>query len=200
MSPTFIRLLISTGATAVVLFLLSHYSVNWAVVGIFALAFFLPWLVGLRRSTYRTLMRLAIELLGPGLLWTLLMLTLIATLSAFTGKPGPSLRYLVSREMLQVTGIVYLVAAIPSLGYMLLMELGFALGLKRRSWPFLAYSTFIGALSGASLAVPKLMGWGGITNFLGRGDLVKLTMVAAISALLIGAILVWLEPKKETHP
>jgi hypothetical protein len=100
--------------------------------------------------------RIALELIGPPFLGAVLWnVMLTAELLAKMRADGFSLETTV--RALQAVGVIflfaYLVAGLPSIGYMLVMERFFARGLNPTSWRMVWLSTLLGSFCGAVIAL-----------------------------------------------
>lgn len=92
--------------------------------------------------------RIAIELLGPGLLGTMPILGTTLWTTAIEGG-----LWKLNTEMLQFVGVVllfgYAFAGVQSIAYAVIMEWRFSRGLDPRSWRMVGLSTVLGSASGA---------------------------------------------------
>ena len=105
--------------------------------------------------------RIAFELLGPALLGgAAATLWSWGTLVSHSMHQGESVLVAVSQLLIQmpVMALVYVLFAFPMIGvqaacYTAIMEWRFSRGLSPRSWPAVVLSTFLGYLSGLTLAL-----------------------------------------------
>ncbi len=118
--------------------------------------------------------RVAVELLAPPAVGAgLLLLYLACEGWRFTGQD--------LRELPALLGLAYVVAGLPSLAFMLAMELAFARGVAPRSWAGVLLAGGIGALSGLWVSV--------VLRFAVGGPVLRLLTVLGLSTgALVGLV------------
>jgi len=119
--------------------------------------------------------RIAFELLGPAFIAVFLYLSLL---------------FIVSRDLIVVKGFFmflvfgYVLSAIPSVVFTVLMEFAFARGLEGRSWRAVALASGLGALSGVAIALTFARGFDN-----GRGSFTLFPVLGFITGAIVGLMI-----------
>lgn len=179
MKPLYLKLLVSAAIYAVFLLVLSQREIaSGALIWGFGFLGLVPWVYGPGRKMVRS--KTAVR--------TLTRILLSFSLPWIWALVNPFLFY-----------YAFVALAIPAACYTILMELGFALGLRRRSWHAFVCSGVIGLLIGAVLTVLTVLTLQSLppNGKVTMGMVLFFPVACAAFGLLISSIVFFLEPKEE---
>ena len=129
----------------------------------------------------RPIFRILIELFGPPLLGVVIT-TIVETINyeeSFTFSEFGDM-------FLTALPVALVISAIPSICYTMLLEISYSMGLQRRSFRAILFSTLLGAFGGASCFV-----------YIPKADVVfYFAIIGAVSAFIVSALIYFCEPRE----
>jgi hypothetical protein len=129
--------------------------------------------------------RILLELFGPSLLGGIQAMVIGIAGSQKTFGPGD-----IIQGAIAFTLFALVICGIQSVCYTVLMEVAFRRGLRRRSLHSIAFSTFLGVLSGASFMFYS-------DSSFNVSSILFFCTVGAIVGLTIASIIYYFEPREE---